>query len=61
MRINDEIRRLMLERAPSNLVKQAAMKNGMQTLRDAGIKKLIQGVTSVEEIVSITVADSDML
>lgn len=58
MVITDKLRDLILQRAPSNLIKEQAIKEGMQTLRQAGIKKILQGVTTVEEVLSVTVADT---
>jgi general secretion pathway protein E/type IV pilus assembly protein PilB len=48
---NDEIRHLAGQRAPSQEVKVAARKAGMMTLRENGWRKVLWGVTSVDEIV----------
>jgi general secretion pathway protein E len=49
--INDEIRPLILQKADASTVKRQAMKSGMVTLRNAAVEKVLQGVTSVEEMV----------
>lgn len=49
--INDEIRPLILQKADASAVKRQAMKSGMITLRNAAVEKVLQGVTSVEEMV----------
>ncbi len=49
--ITDEIRPLILKKADASAVKRQAMRGGMITLRSAAIEKVIQGVTSVEEMV----------
>ncbi len=54
---NDEIRRLASERAPTNLVKQAAMNAGMRTLRQDGWRKVLRGQTTVDEVLRVTKAD----
>ncbi|NLY00445.1 MAG: Flp pilus assembly complex ATPase component TadA [Rhodopirellula sp.] len=54
---DDEVRRLASERAPSNLVKQAAMKAGMRTLRQDGWRKVLRGQTTVDEVLRVTKAD----
>jgi general secretion pathway protein E/type IV pilus assembly protein PilB len=54
LQANDEIRALANDRRPSNLVKQAAVKNGMKTLRGDGWDKVLSGVTSVEEVLRVT-------
>ncbi len=54
---NDEIRALASERAPTNLIKQAAIKAGMRTLRQDGWRKVYRGLTSVEEVLRVTKSD----
>ncbi len=54
---NDEIRALASERTGSNLVKQAAVRAGMRTLRSHGWLKTIQGATTVDEVLRVTKAD----
>ncbi len=48
---NDEVRHLAGTKAPSNEVKKVARAAGMQTLRDNGWKKVLAGITSVDEVV----------
>jgi general secretion pathway protein E/type IV pilus assembly protein PilB len=54
---NDEIRQLASERVPSHLVKQAAMKAGMRTLRQDGWQKVARGLTTIDEVMRVTGAD----
>jgi len=51
---NDEIRALANERTPTNVVKKAAVKAGMRTLRRDGWEKVLRGITSVEEVLRVT-------
>jgi type IV pilus assembly protein PilB len=39
------------------LLRQRARQLGMRTLREDGIRKVLAGLTSAEEIISITVGD----
>ncbi len=56
--VSDEsIRELATARAASNMIKEAAMKSGMQTLRGDGWDKALAGVTTVDEVVRVTKAD----
>ncbi len=57
MQTNDEIRRLAGERTPSHLVKQAAQRAGMRSLREDGWAKVRRGLTSIEEVLRVTNAD----
>lgn len=54
LRADDEIRALANERTPTNLVKKAAVKAGMRTLRRDGWEKVLRGTTSVEEVLRVT-------
>lgn len=52
--IDDDIRQLILQRLDSNSIKQAAMKKGFETLRQDGARKVLLGLTSVEEVLLMT-------
>jgi len=54
---NQKIRDLATQRAPSNLIKAAAMESGMQTLRADGWDKVLAGSTTVEEVLRVSKAD----
>ncbi|MDD5131774.1 MAG: type IV-A pilus assembly ATPase PilB [bacterium] len=58
MVIEDEIRDLILERASTHLVKQKSREHGMITLREAAFRKVLNGVTTVEEMMRVTFADA---
>ena len=55
MPMDDESKELTLRRAPANEIKRAAMQGGMKTLRQSGIAKIKQGITTIEEILRVTV------
>jgi type IV pilus assembly protein PilB len=55
--ITPAVRDLVLKRARENEVKQIARDEGMRTLREDGILKVLEGLTSLEEILRVTVAD----
>jgi type IV pilus assembly protein PilB len=57
--INDEIRNLMARGAPVNEIQNRARKTGFQTMRYDGIKKVLRGLTSLEEVERVTVADEE--
>ncbi|MCX5701831.1 MAG: ATPase, T2SS/T4P/T4SS family [Candidatus Omnitrophica bacterium] len=54
MIINEEIRSLISKNASFQTIRDASVKAGMQTLYDTGIKKAEEGVTSLEEALSVT-------
>jgi type II secretory ATPase GspE/PulE/Tfp pilus assembly ATPase PilB-like protein len=48
--IDDEVRSHILQRLDSNSIKNAAVKRGFVTLRADGGRKVLSGITSVEEV-----------
>ena len=58
-RVDEEIRRLIYEKVPSNVIRARARELGMRTLREDGIRKIMAGITTPEEVISITAGDED--
>src|SRR5262245_40122593 len=52
--VNETIRQLILKRSSADVIKDAAVKLGMRTLRDDGWQKVRTGVTTVSEVVRVT-------
>ena len=52
--ITDEIRSLILAKTDANQIKAKATSAGMLTLREEGIQKIIEGLTTTEEIMRVT-------
>ena len=55
MPISEEIERLAVERASALAIGQVAREQGMLTLRDDGMSKVLAGVTTLEEILRVVV------
>ena len=51
------MKNLIFENSSANDIKKLATKNGMTPLRDAGINKIKDGVTTIEEVLRATVED----
>jgi type IV pilus assembly protein PilB len=56
MEINDEIRELILIGASALELRKKAIEDGMITLRESGLQKIRDGLTTLEEVVRETVA-----
>jgi type IV pilus assembly protein PilB len=56
MPVNEEVRDLILHGAPAAELGVAAKKQGMTTLRQAGLRKVLDGTTTVEEVLRVTLA-----
>jgi len=58
LQVNEEIRDLILKNASIADLRTAAQRNGMVSLREAGLNKIYNGVTTVEEVVRETVLEA---
>ena len=57
---SNAIKELTVQRAPSTTIKQKACQLGMKTLRDAGWSRILDGITTFEEILRVT-TDVDII
>src|SRR5580698_2337061 len=57
MRFTDTLKEMVLQGASTAELKLGAIKNGMSTLRMSGIRKIMDGVTTPEEIMRVTMSD----
>lgn len=55
--LNEDIRSLVMKRQDSGVIKKMALSQGMRTMRDHGVEKVLAGVTTIEEILSNTQVD----
>ena len=53
MRINDEVRELVVRRAPLADIREAAKANGMHELREDGLEKVLEGMTTPDEVMRV--------
>ena len=55
--IDDEVRHMINKRSATLMLRQRARELGMRTLREDGVRKILGGVTSAEEVISTTIGD----
>jgi general secretion pathway protein E/type IV pilus assembly protein PilB len=55
--IDDAVRRLIYDRASAGRLRAAARAAGMRTMRADGVRKILAGRTTIEEVLSATVGD----
>ena len=55
--IDDESRKLIYDQVPTNVLRARAREMGMRTLREDGIRKVLAGLTTPEEVIRATVGD----
>ncbi|MBI5199278.1 MAG: Flp pilus assembly complex ATPase component TadA [Nitrospirae bacterium] len=54
MTINHTIQDMIINREPGHIIEEAARENGMITLKEAAVKKVLAGTTTVEELYRVT-------
>lgn len=57
--LGEEIQNLIYGKAASNVIRDAARKSGMRTLREDGLRKAAAGTTTLEEVLSTTIGDAN--
>jgi type IV pilus assembly protein PilB len=57
MPMKEELKELVLSRASTSEIKKEAIRLGMKTLRQSGIAKIKEGVTTIEEVLRSTIED----
>jgi type IV pilus assembly protein PilB len=55
--IDDNVRHMINNRKSTLMLRQRARELGMRTLREDGVRKVLGGLTSAEEVISITLGD----
>ncbi len=57
--VDDGVRHMVNARAATMILRQRARASGMRTLREDGVRKVLAGLTSAEEVISITIGDAN--
>jgi len=61
LEMNDTIRGLIVSKASSSAIKAEAARGGARTLRQEGLLKAVEGITTVEEVLRVTMADVETI
>ncbi len=61
MLMNTEIRELAFERSPTNKIRAAAIASGMRPLLEDGKNKILDGITSLEEVAKMAQTEESAL
>ena len=57
LQVTSKVRKLIFEGANQDLIKEQALEDGMQTLHDAAMEKMIAGITTIKEVIKLTIFD----
>ncbi|PKN75954.1 MAG: pilus assembly protein PilB [Candidatus Cloacimonetes bacterium HGW-Cloacimonetes-2] len=55
--VDPAIRKIIYDGGNQDLIRESALRSGMRTLHDAAIVKMKQGLTSIREVIKLTVID----
>jgi len=51
--LDEEIKSLIVSKASSNEIKEVALRKGMKTLKESGLERAIQGITTIGEVIRV--------
>jgi type IV pilus assembly protein PilB len=57
LQVTAAVRKLIFEGANQDLIREQALADGMQTLHDSAMEKMIAGVTTIKEVIKLTIID----
>jgi general secretion pathway protein E len=58
--LDDEVQRVILDGADANQLRELARSKGMGTLYDDGMRKVLAGQTSIDEVLRVTQDQADL-
>jgi type IV pilus assembly protein PilB len=59
MQMSDELRGMIVQDVPTPQLRKRARELGMRTLREDGVRKVLAGLTTAEEVIEATMSDSE--
>ncbi len=60
LEISPQIRPMIAERKDAQAIRAAAIENGFKTMQKNAIEKVLQGVTTIEEVLRVTQKDAEV-
>jgi general secretion pathway protein E/type IV pilus assembly protein PilB len=55
--VNDEIRTMIGDHASASRLRQRARQDGLRTMREDAVRKVLAGLTTIEEVAAVTISD----
>ncbi len=59
--VTDAVKHLVMQSVDAGTIKKAALKEGLVTLRGDGLRKVLEGVTSLDEVIRVTQEEASAL
>jgi type II secretory ATPase GspE/PulE/Tfp pilus assembly ATPase PilB-like protein len=57
VKMNESLRRLIVDRTAANILRQEAIRHGMRPIRHDGWSKIKAGITTIDEVLRVTMED----
>ncbi len=57
LKVDDEIQKMIFDKASSSALRINAREHGMRTLREDGLRKIASGMTTLQEVLRVTMGD----
>ena len=57
VKITESLKALIVDRKPANILKKQALQDGLRTIREDGFIKVKAGVTTIDEVMRVTMED----
>lgn len=55
--VNEEIQAMIYQKVPASILREKARQMGMRTLREDGLRKVAAGITTIDEVLRVTMGD----
>ena len=55
LKVDEQIKGMLIERRSTEEIKQVALKKGMKTLRQDAVMKALKGITTIDEVIRVTI------
>ena len=57
--VTEDIASLVFKNSPTSVIREAARRNGMRSLRDDAVRKAEAGVSTLDEVIRVTMMDQE--
>jgi len=55
LRVDEEIKGMLIGKRSTEEIKHVALEKGMKTLRQDAVMKALQGITTIDEVIRVTI------
>ncbi|HHG73762.1 MAG TPA: type II/IV secretion system protein, partial [Persephonella sp.] len=55
LKVDEEIKGMLIEKRSTEEIKHVALRKGMKTLRQDAVLKALEGITTIDEVIRVTI------